>query len=335
MYVYVHVYYFHLLFCFCFSFCLKNAGIRKTYVCSFCKEQIKAFQKYVKCSGKQIILNQLTLLSVLIEYFPTPLVCQIQCHLSCANQLSDSCVTASFLGLPPLAKRLRNSNKSPDVVSKPPLGNVASEENTGPGHSASDFMKDVQHTDDNNTDAEPVKISTTKRQKNARNSPEAGGKSLKQLTSSKKNQKAGTSTKKRDSICRDVNDKDTKPGPDELVPPPLVKRQRAKDKEGRSAKKTVPSGPLEIAAAQSIASSSGAANDNDNLSPSSKAKELKSVTIVPIRKGRQRSAVDMDATFTPTPPQRRSKRNISSASKDLDLSIRSSMFGSPSDTSFI
>ena len=65
-----------------------------------------------------------------------------------------------------------------------------------------------------------------------------------------------------------------------------------------------------------------------------KAKELKAVSIVPLKSGPQKSVVDV-VSDTPTPPPRRSKRNISSSSRELDLSIRSSMFGSPSETSFI
>ena len=77
---------------------------------------------------------------------------------------------------------------------------------------------------------------------------------------------------------------------------------------------------------------------NDIVSPSGKAKELKAVTIVPVKTGLQKPAVSVDAslTDTPTPLFRRSQRNISSRSQqDLDLSIHSSMFGSPSDTSFV
>ena len=65
---------------------------------------------------------------------------------------------------------------------------------------------------------------------------------------------------------------------------------------------------------------------------STKVKELKAVSIVPLENDPQRSAVEF--LDTPTPP-RRSKRNISCSSRELDLSIRSSMFGSPSETSFI
>ena len=71
-----------------------------------------------------------------------------------------------------------------------------------------------------------------------------------------------------------------------------------------------------------------------DVSPTT-AKELKSVSIIPVRVDSQKSAIDEDVLVTPTPPCRRSKRNTSDR-QDLDLSIRSSMFdSSPSDTSFI
>ena len=67
-----------------------------------------------------------------------------------------------------------------------------------------------------------------------------------------------------------------------------------------------------------------------------KAKELKAVSIVPLKSGLQTSVVDaVSDTPVYTPPPRRSKRNISSNSRELDLSIRSSMFGSPSETSIL
>ena len=201
------------------------------------------------------------------------------------------------------------------------------EGDTGPGLiSVSEFLEDVnaQHTE-SDIKTEPGRPLTRKRQKELMNSPEKDSKSLKQQTSVRKSERSSGAKNK------DISDRDAKPGPDEMVPPPLVKRQRNKDKKGQSTKKTVPS-PVQIAAAKSIASSSDA---GDNVSPTSRTKELKSVNIVPVRKGRRRSAVDMETSLTPTPPPRRSKRNISSTSKDLDLSIRSSMFGSPSDSSFI
>ena len=67
-----------------------------------------------------------------------------------------------------------------------------------------------------------------------------------------------------------------------------------------------------------------------------KAKELKSVSIVPLKSGLQTSVVDVVSDIPMyTPPPRRSKRNISSNSRELDLSIRSSMFGSPSEMSIL
>ena len=86
--------------------------------------------------------------------------------------------------------------------------------------------------------------------------------------------------------------------------------------------------PPQIDVAMSVISG----DDQAEFSPT-KAKELKAVSIVPLKGGLQRSAID--TLDTPTPPPRRSKRNISSSSRELDLSIRSSMFGSPSETSFI
>ena len=89
------------------------------------------------------------------------------------------------------------------------------------------------------------------------------------------------------------------------------------------------SNPPQIDGATSIPSGDGHAE----LSPA-KAKELKAVSIVPLKSDLQKSAVDIISdTLTPSP--RRSKRNISSNSRELDLSIRSSMFGSPSEASFI
>lgn len=88
------------------------------------------------------------------------------------------------------------------------------------------------------------------------------------------------------------------------------------------------SNPPQIDSATSIPSS----DDHAELSLA-KAKELKAVSIVPLKSDLQRSPVDI--SDTPTPPLRRSKRNISSNSRELDLSIRSSMFGSPSEASFI
>ena len=85
------------------------------------------------------------------------------------------------------------------------------------------------------------------------------------------------------------------------------------------------SSPPQIDSAKSIPSS----DDHAEL----KAKELKSVSIVPLKSGLQRSPVDV--SDTPTPPPRRSNRNISSNIRELDLSIRSSMFGSPSEASYI
>ena len=82
----------------------------------------------------------------------------------------------------------------------------------------------------------------------------------------------------------------------------------------------------QIDVAMSVISS----DDQAEFSPT-KAKELKAVSIVPLNSGLQRSAID--ALDTPTPPPRRSKHNISSNSRELDLSIHSSMFGSPSETS--
>ena len=75
----------------------------------------------------------------------------------------------------------------------------------------------------------------------------------------------------------------------------------------------------------------------DLVSPASKAKELKAVSIVPVRKDLMKSAADVDASRSPavTPSGRKSRRSVSTDNRDLDLSIRSSMFGSPSDTSFI
>lgn len=73
----------------------------------------------------------------------------------------------------------------------------------------------------------------------------------------------------------------------------------------------------------------------DHTSPTTTAKELRSVSIVPVRISSQKSAIDIDGSFTPTSPYQRSKQKDLSASQDVDLSIRSSMFGSPSDTSFI
>ena len=84
------------------------------------------------------------------------------------------------------------------------------------------------------------------------------------------------------------------------------------------------SSPPQIDSAMSIPPS----DDHAEL----KAKELKAVTIVPLKSGLQRSAVDV--FDIPTPPLRRSQRNISSNIRELDLSIRSSMFGSPSETSY-
>lgn len=65
-----------------------------------------------------------------------------------------------------------------------------------------------------------------------------------------------------------------------------------------------------------------------------KTKELKAVSIVPLKGGLQKSPTDPLSDFL-SPPPRRSKRKISSNSRELDLSIHSSMFGSPSETSFI
>lgn len=72
---------------------------------------------------------------------------------------------------------------------------------------------------------------------------------------------------------------------------------------------------------------------HSDVSPTA-TKELKSVSIIPVRIDSQKSAIDEEILVTPTPTCRRSKRNTS-GHEDLDLSIRSSMFGSPSDTSFI
>jgi hypothetical protein len=86
----------------------------------------------------------------------------------------------------------------------------------------------------------------------------------------------------------------------------------------------------QIDSVKSIVPSTG--DDHTEL----KSKELKAVSIVPLKSGLPASVVDaVSDTPTYTPPPRRSQRNISSNCRELDLSIRSSMFGSPSETSFL
>lgn len=92
------------------------------------------------------------------------------------------------------------------------------------------------------------------------------------------------------------------------------------------------SNPQQIDTARSVS----LCDDPDDLSsPATKAKKLKAVTIVPVRTGVQRSSTDASSTHTPPSKRLKTKQNTSSESTELDLSIRSSMLGSPSDTSFV
>ena len=71
--------------------------------------------------------------------------------------------------------------------------------------------------------------------------------------------------------------------------------------------------------------------------PKGNLKELKAVSIVPVRTDLKKSSTDLDSSHSPAfaLPGRRSRASVSMDNQDMDLSIRSSMFGSPSDTSFI
>ena len=152
------------------------------------------------------------------------------CHPSCSDQILDNCFPISYSDLPPLAKRQRKGNKSPDTVAnKPPSWSTSSRRdnscvNVSPSR---EYFESSENSDQT--------LSSAKKRQRHTMSPDSGNKSLnnsKQPKSSKKNQKS-TGIRKLDNICNDNNADSAE------SMPPLVKRQR-KDKESQGTAKMLP-----------------------------------------------------------------------------------------------